>query len=272
MDERTPGYYAVIPASVRYDDGIPANAKLLYGEISALAGKKGYCYAENQYFADLYGMSVETIARLITKLVKAGHIKRVVDKDKAGQIVGRRLYLTVSVADGQEGGGGIDKKINTPLQKNQEGIDEKVKDYNRKNNTSDNIKENKKEKSGENFSETAGRAPKTDFDPLPLFVEWITVTFGDTVSAADKNALYFALARFCENRQAIKKPMKSKGSVTALCNRLLRLTSGLRDPHIAMIELLDLATTNNWQSVYPSKEQSVPWKTNPRPGRVYEEL
>ena len=272
MEERTPGYYAVIPATVRYDDSIPANAKLLFGEISALAGKKGFCYAENQYFADLYGMSVETIARLITKLVKAGHIKRVVDKDNAGQIVGRRLYLTVSVADGQEGGGGIDKKINTPLQKNQEGIDEKVKDINRKNNTSDNIKESKKENLEKTFSEKPVRTPKMDFDPLPLFVEWITMTFGDAVSADDKNALYFALVRFYENRQAIKKPMKSKGSVTALCNRLLRLTHGLSKPHLVMIELLDLATTNNWQSVYPSKERAVPCPTNPRPGRVYEEL
>ena len=44
MDDIRPGYYAIIPADVRYDDGIPPNAKLLYGEISALIGKDGFCF------------------------------------------------------------------------------------------------------------------------------------------------------------------------------------------------------------------------------------
>lgn len=54
MDENRPGYYAVIPADVRYDDQIPANAKLLYGEISALIGADGFCYASNSYFMKIY--------------------------------------------------------------------------------------------------------------------------------------------------------------------------------------------------------------------------
>ena len=56
MDEARPGYYAVIPADVRYDDRIPPNAKLLYGEISALIGAEGYCYASNGYFMKIYGL------------------------------------------------------------------------------------------------------------------------------------------------------------------------------------------------------------------------
>ena len=76
MDDIRPGYYAIIPADVRYDDSIPPNAKLLYGEISALIGKDGYCYASNKYFSDVYGFAPETIARLVSRLEEAGYIRR----------------------------------------------------------------------------------------------------------------------------------------------------------------------------------------------------
>lgn len=133
MEINRPGYYAVIPADVRYDDRIPANAKLLYGEISALIGSDGFCYASNQYFSGLYGMAEETIARLITKLEQAGHIIRILERDNTGQIKVRKLYLRTSLPVIQP----LDEKINTSPQKNQEGIDKKVKDTNlsKTNNT-----------------------------------------------------------------------------------------------------------------------------------------
>lgn len=261
LDERTPSYYAVIPASVRYDDQISANAKLLYGEISALIGNEGFCYAKNAYFAQLFKISERSVSRLISALQEGGYIVVQLERDKSGQVTSRKLFLSESTTGGQP----LDNIVYTPRQNCREGMDKNVQ-YTNTSNTSI-YKENIKEK-----SEKKERVPKTDFDPLPLFVEWIGQTFGNTVTADDKNALYFALARFSENRQAIKKPMKSKGSVTALCNRLLRLTHGLSAPHLTMIELLDLATTNNWQSVYPSKDAPVPRQSNPRPGRVYEEL
>ena len=73
-DEENAGFFAVIPATVRYDKSLPPGAKLLYGEISALAKKKGYCWSRNPYFAELYDASERTIIEWIWRLHAAGHV------------------------------------------------------------------------------------------------------------------------------------------------------------------------------------------------------
>ena len=78
---------------------------------------------------------------------------------------------------------------------------------------------------------------------------WIAYQF-NLAAAYDKNRLYFAFKGFVENRVALKKPLKTKGAVTALCNRLVRLTCTGDNQIQWMIELLEDATSNNWQTVY----------------------
>lgn len=74
MKKENPSYYAIIPADVRYAK-INANAKLLYGEISALCNKEGFCWASNAYFAKLYGKKQETISSWVSVLQKEGFIE-----------------------------------------------------------------------------------------------------------------------------------------------------------------------------------------------------
>ena len=71
--KQEPSYYAIIPANVRYAD-ISANAKLLYGEITALTNKEGYCWASNKYFADLYKVSSRTVSDWVKQLKAGGFI------------------------------------------------------------------------------------------------------------------------------------------------------------------------------------------------------
>ena len=75
-------YYAVIPATVRYDNNVVPGAKLLYGEITALCNEKGYCWATNDYFSRLYSVSKRTISTWIKSLCDAGYISAEFVMDK----------------------------------------------------------------------------------------------------------------------------------------------------------------------------------------------
>jgi hypothetical protein len=73
--ENKPNYFAQIPARVRYDNSLSASEKLLYGELNALSNKEGYCWANNQYFSNLYEVDKRTIRRWLEKLKRKQYIK-----------------------------------------------------------------------------------------------------------------------------------------------------------------------------------------------------
>ena len=138
-----PNFYAIIPANVRYDLRLKPNAKLLYGEITALTNRKGYCYANNSYFAELYNVSNETVSRWISDLVEFGYLKiTLIYVNNTKQVAERRLFLCPSIDEKinpllTKKSTPIDEKINTP-------IDKKVKDNNTLiNNTDNNTKKEK---------------------------------------------------------------------------------------------------------------------------------
>ena len=250
MEREQPGYYAIIPSDVRYDDSIPAAAKLLYGEISALIGADGYCFASNDYFADLYKTTRETIARQLTKLEQAGHIRRVIEKAPSGQITARKIYLRVSIPDGW----GIDKNVNTPIdkkintspQKNQEGIDENVT-YTDKSIT---VKEKDKK-------EKPKRKPKQEVQPLtdeelrPMVVDGIKRISQPNWTAAVKNDLFKWIMALYDPERVVKKahPVRSKLSVDGTFRKLQ--LSGT-DPQV-MIGMLCTAIEGGWQGVQVPK-------------------
>lgn len=127
-----PSYYAIIPASVRYDENLKDKAKLLYGEITTLSDRNGYCYASNKYFAELYNVSTTTISLLIKDLIDNGYIEsKLIYKEGSKEILNRYLKI---IKEGY-------------LRNLKEGIKENLKDNNTSiNNTSINKKEIYKEK------------------------------------------------------------------------------------------------------------------------------
>lgn len=131
--EQQANYYAVIPAPVRYNKKLKYPERLLYGEITALSNRYGYCFASNKYFASLYDVVPETVLRWISHLKECGYIDVNIIKNENNQIIERRIYI-------------IDKINNTyclnnqypSCVKNQEGIDKKVK-HNNINNKIDRL-------------------------------------------------------------------------------------------------------------------------------------
>ena len=91
-----PNYYAVIPASVRYD--------------KRLCNKEGRCWATNNYFAELYGIDKRSIQRLIQSLHALGYIKMTVEYKEGTKTISKR-YVQICHE-------GSDKNVTPPGDKN----------------------------------------------------------------------------------------------------------------------------------------------------------
>jgi hypothetical protein len=152
-------YYAIIPADVRYNEKLTPNAKLLYGEITALCNEKGYCWANNKYFADLYKVDKITISRWLKQLQKEGFISSELIYKRGTKQVDKRIV----------------KIINTPIQKSREGINKIVKDisilYNNNNTNEYSVKSKKSTKKTKSFSDFPEEVKKSFLPICKLFNE-----------------------------------------------------------------------------------------------------
>ena len=131
------GYYAIIPADVRYDVRLTPNAKLLYGEITALCNEKGFCWAMNEYFADLYSVSKVSVSKWVGNLRDCGYIEvQMQYKEGTKQITNRYIRLTTPL---KENFNTLTKISLTPSQRKvKDPHKEKFKDNNTSNNTINN--------------------------------------------------------------------------------------------------------------------------------------
>ena len=94
MNEENPiSYYSVIPATVRYDNRLKPAEKLIYGEITSLTNRMGYCFAKNKYFSNLYNVNPHTVSQWISHLEKLGYIYVELIKSETKEIKERRIYI-----------------------------------------------------------------------------------------------------------------------------------------------------------------------------------
>ena len=89
----------------------------------SLSKKEGYCWATNEYFKNLFGVSKQTISKSISSLSKYGYI--VLKYDKKEKNNSKRVIRLSEVLKNQISG--IKNNLNTGNQDN-------LKQYNNKNN------------------------------------------------------------------------------------------------------------------------------------------
>ena len=220
-------YYAIIPANVRYDKNLKDKAKLLYGEITALCNEKGYCWASNRYFAELYSVSIKTISTLIKNLIDNGYIySEIIYKDGSKEIDKRYLKLVNNP---------IENIVNTPMEeKVNTPMEEKVKDNNTIfNNTIINNKKEKKEKA----------SSKNNKSEIDMLIEEYT----------NNTELKNTLIEFVKHRKSLKAPMTTR-ALKQLMNKLNSLATN----DFTKIEILNESILNGWKGIFPLKNNWTP--------------
>lgn len=180
-------YYAIIPASVRYDKDLTPNAKLLYGELTALSNEKGYCWASNAYFSELYGVSKKTVSNWITSLDEKGFIKsEMIYKENSKEIKERRLYI----APMENNFATYGKNLPHPMENNfYTPIEKKVKDNDTSFNNTFNNTVNKRD-----IVEQGTTTPI----PYSEIVDYLNMKVGSNYKSTSKKTQSLIKARFNE--------------------------------------------------------------------------
>ena len=226
-ENNNPNYFGILPANVRYDKKLKPMEKILYTEITALSNSKGYCYATNSYFANLYDVHKNTAGTWINNLEKLGYIKsKIIYETGTKNVKERQLFIVTPINEKidtyqQKDCDPINEKIDTP-------INEKIEDNNtRYNNTRyNNINEyNKKE---------INKEKKTKNKDTELIIKSIyqSEEFKETFN------------EFIDMRKTIKKPATKK-AIEMIIIKLEKVNNEEQ-----AIKMLERSIINNWQDVY----------------------
>lgn len=220
MEEQQRSYYAIIPANVRYDKDLAPNAKLLYGEITALCNEKGYCWASNQYFAELYGVSVLSIKRWVNSLVTKGYVYRTLTYKPNSKEVDKRI---LSIYSG--------KKIDTTSV-------QKCYDPSIKNDTSSSIKNDTDNNTSINntFNNTV------DIKEKNIKKESVNSVIAEYTESKD---LQDALHDFVDMRTKARKPLTVRAMKLSL-NELDKLAVD----DVTKIAIVNQSIMHNWLTFY----------------------
>jgi hypothetical protein len=178
---------AVIPARYVIAKDISSTQKLLLGLISSLSNLKGYCFASNDYLAELLDVSKVRVSQAISDLEKKGYIGRIIYRNDKKEIEQRILTLI------------LDKNLDIPIIKNEDTLLSKTIIP-----ISKNFKENNKNNNNINNKINSVCKP-TISDVEDYFLEK-----GSTIEAAKKAYEYYEVANWHDSKGKPVKNWKQK--------------------------------------------------------------
>lgn len=238
------GYWAVLPANIRYHTELTQTAKLLYAEVSALAQADGYCWATDTYLAETLGCSVATVTRSLRKLRDLGFIR--CEKTTNAKGTERHIFCGVFAMKGGmvKNDDTVDdtlKNDDTPTVKNDDTPPSTQ--YNR-NIKSKNIRARKEK----------NHSPEVEAAINSIF---------DSFSGEDME-LRAKIEELCEDRAEVQGyPVDTVRIANGIVNALKRYSGG---DHAIMIYLLAKAIDGHWRLPYPLRS----WEKEQRPWLDFE--
>ena len=221
-----PGYYGIMPATVRYSKKINSFCKVLFTDITALCNKNGFCNAKNSTLADWHGVSDSTISKSITMLSKAGFLKVVITKNATGTF--RKIYpVTDSLLGGEE-------DITSPIVKDYEGGEE---DITMQSNT---IKKNSIKKN------IRASAPKTKEQRQKETFEQnlACVNFGPVTGKLKELTI-----KYLQQRQQIQPDFVTVGAFQVVIKQIYKIAADPNQGKVAAMEAVKLSTEKGYKSI-----------------------
>ena len=265
--------FGQIPDKVRYNNELTFFARLIYTDILSLAKKENFCFATNQYFADLYNVSQKTVSISIKELEKELCISVELTKDSKGtyrKITPLHFVGITKTSNGVEENvkrgitktsNGYNKNVKPVLQNTPTGLEENVKpkeyitnniEINIENNIDNNIG-----KTDFSFSENDQQLislndKKTTLEILPVVVyqkpKKVKEKAPQIYPSNFSPAMIRAVESFIEYRKEIKKPFKSDKSQQTKVNQLSDQIEAYGEEIV--LDSIESAIANGWQGTF----------------------
>lgn len=234
LSEDFRAFWSVIPATVLDDMSIPANAKILYGVLSSLMRREGYCWPSNAQLAEAMHCSEDVVKRWVSALAEAGHIRVRIEPNR--KVGGKIRYISPvlaepSITPSQDGYG--DECPGTYGDKNPRVGGQTYPSIYKDGYKKENKKKKEKEKPQSADAVAASLLEKCE-------------PYGQDVVEL--------MQQFLQMRVKLGKPIRTPQSATLNWNKLVKLSSG--DSRY-MAAMLTKAIEGEWLSLYPLKADDL---------------